>query len=158
MSRLICQTWVPVRAKRYCPSRLQTGGVVIVGGESPTLTNCTISGNSTSTYGGGVYSAAREQSRLLAVIGALLLVANFTVTAAMSGWAAMSYFRVPKEYIGPATMGLMVFVGAMNYFGPKHTGSAAIWLAIPMVAVVFFIGAFALPHLTTVNFEPFSMT
>ena len=31
--------------------------------------------------GGGVYSAARNQSRLLAVMGALLLVANFTVTA-----------------------------------------------------------------------------
>src|SRR2546428_11601073 len=32
--------------------------------------------------GGGVYSAARSQSRLLAVIGALLLVADLTVTAA----------------------------------------------------------------------------
>src|SRR5512147_351735 len=32
--------------------------------------------------GGGVYSAAREQSRVLAVLGSLLLVANFTVTAA----------------------------------------------------------------------------
>ena len=35
--------------------------------------------------GGGVYSAARSQSRLLAVLGALLLVANLTVTAALSG-------------------------------------------------------------------------
>src|ERR1051325_3258892 len=48
--------------------------------------------------GGGVYSAARDQSRFLAVMGALLLVANFSVTAAMSGWAAMSYFRVPGAY------------------------------------------------------------
>ncbi len=32
--------------------------------------------------GGGVYSAARLQSRSLAVLGALLLVADFTVTAA----------------------------------------------------------------------------
>src|ERR1044071_2325367 len=40
--------------------------------------------------GGGVYSAAREQSRVLAVMGAMLLVANFSVTAAMSGWAAMT--------------------------------------------------------------------
>src|ERR1700741_2786802 len=32
--------------------------------------------------GGGVYSAAREQSRFLASAGALLLVANFIVTAA----------------------------------------------------------------------------
>jgi hypothetical protein len=36
--------------------------------------------------GGGVYSAARSQSRLLAVVGALLLVADLTVTAALSGW------------------------------------------------------------------------
>ena len=49
--------------------------------------------------GGGVYSAARDQSRLLAVVGALLLVANFTVTAAMSGWAAMTYFGVPPRAI-----------------------------------------------------------
>ncbi|MEO6054637.1 MAG: amino acid transporter, partial [Chthoniobacterales bacterium] len=41
--------------------------------------------------GGGVYSAARAQGRTLAVVGALLLVADMTVTAALSGWAAMSY-------------------------------------------------------------------
>src|SRR5690242_12756193 len=58
--------------------------------------------------GGGVYSAARMQSRLLAVIGALLLVANFTVTAAMSGWAAMTYFGVPKDYVPIATILLIV--------------------------------------------------
>src|SRR5262245_10427477 len=54
--------------------------------------------------GGGVYSAARSQSRLLAVVGALLLVANFTVTAAMSGWAAMTYFRVPDASVPAATI------------------------------------------------------
>ena len=42
--------------------------------------------------GGGVYSAAREQSRLLASVGALLLLADLTVTAALSGWSALSYF------------------------------------------------------------------
>ena len=35
--------------------------------------------------GGGVYSAARSQGRLLAVVGALLLLADLTVTAALSG-------------------------------------------------------------------------
>src|SRR5713226_7633807 len=39
--------------------------------------------------GGGVYSAARNQSRLVAVIGALMLVADLTVTASLSGWSAM---------------------------------------------------------------------
>src|ERR1700719_942039 len=41
--------------------------------------------------GGGVYSSARSQGRLLAVVGALLLVADLTVTAALSGWSALTY-------------------------------------------------------------------
>ncbi|MFZ3374152.1 MAG: hypothetical protein WA183_01185, partial [Chthoniobacterales bacterium] len=41
--------------------------------------------------GGGVYSAARSQGRLLAVVGALLLVADLTVTAALSGWSGLTY-------------------------------------------------------------------
>src|SRR5262245_24527355 len=89
--------------------------------------------------GGGVYSAARTQSRLLAVIGALLLVANFTVTAAMSGWAAMTYFLVPDAYVPVATAGVIVAIGVMNFYGPKHSGSLAILLAVPMVAVVVLI-------------------
>ena len=41
--------------------------------------------------GGGVYSAARSQGRLLAVVGALLLIADLTVTAALSGWSGLTY-------------------------------------------------------------------
>src|SRR5207247_7946018 len=40
--------------------------------------------------GGGVYSAARSQGRLLAVVGALLLIADLTVTAALSGWSGLT--------------------------------------------------------------------
>lgn len=98
--------------------------------------------------GGGVYSAAREQSRFLAMMGALLLVANFTVTAAMSGWAAMDYFRVPEKWIPIATIGLLLLVGLINYFGPKHSGSVALSLALPMVVVVFLIILWSVPHLT----------
>ena len=104
--------------------------------------------------GGGVYSAARDQSRVLAVMGALLLVANFTVTAAMSGWAAMSYFRIPKEAAAIATVALILIIGAMNHFGPKHTGSGAMWLAIPMVVVVLAIICLSVPHLTRANLSP----
>src|SRR5439155_11679315 len=57
--------------------------------------------------GGGVYSAARSQSRLLAVVGALLLVADLTVTAALSGWSAMKYFGVPNAYVPWATIGFI---------------------------------------------------
>ena len=103
--------------------------------------------------GGGVYSAAREQSRFLAMMGALLLVANFTVTAAMSGWAAMSYFRVPDKWIPLATIGLLLFVAMINYFGPKHSGSMALSLAVPMVIAVLLIIWWSLPHLTLANLE-----
>src|SRR3979409_1316206 len=64
--------------------------------------------------GGGVYSAARSQSRFLASVGALLLIANFIVTAGLSGWAAASYLGVPTQHAPYATMGLIIGVGVIN--------------------------------------------
>jgi len=104
--------------------------------------------------GGGVYSAARTQSRLLAVVGALLLVANFIVTAALSCNAAMTYFGVPPRWLLWSTMFFILVIGAVNYFGPKHTGSMAMWLALPTAAVVAAIVLMSLPHLTTANMIP----
>src|SRR4051812_1069227 len=103
--------------------------------------------------GGGVYSAARSQSRLLAALGALLLIANFLVTAALSGWAAMSYFGVPPSFIAPATMAAIMVLGAINYFGPKHSGTMAVWMAIPTFAVVVIIVLLCTPHLSMANLE-----
>lgn len=96
--------------------------------------------------GGGVYSAAREQSRVLAVLGSLLLLADFIVTAAMSCWDAMSYLHIPAAYLKVATIFFLCLVGAVNYFGPKHSGTFAITLAVPMVVVVLAIIAFSAPH------------
>ncbi len=104
--------------------------------------------------GGGVYSAARQQSRFLASTGALLLVANFIVTAALSGWAAVSYLGVPSQYAPVATMGLILAVGAVNYFGPKHSGSVSIWLALPAVVMVGLIVVLSAPHLNMTYLEP----
>jgi amino acid transporter len=103
--------------------------------------------------GGGVYSAARDQSRLLAVIGALLLVANFTVTAALSGWTAMAYFKIPREWISIITIGCIFLIGALNYLGPRHSGTVALWLAVPTVLVVLLIIAWSAPHLTFAHVE-----
>src|SRR5256885_12979173 len=72
--------------------------------------------------GGGVYSAARQQSRFLASVGALLLIANFIVTAALSGWAGVRYFGVRTPYAPDATMAVILLLGVVNYFGPKHSG------------------------------------
>ncbi len=103
--------------------------------------------------GGGVYSAAREQSRVLAVLGSLLLLADFMVTAAMSCWDAMAYFGISREYLKAATLGFILLVGFINYFGPKHSGSLAVLLAMPMVIIVLAIVALSAPHLTFVHLE-----
>src|SRR4051794_28374309 len=42
--------------------------------------------------GGGVYTAAKSRSRTLAVVGALLLFADYTVTASLSSLDAFHYF------------------------------------------------------------------
>ena len=104
--------------------------------------------------GGGVYSAARSQSRFLASVGALLLIANFLVTAALSGWAAASYLGVPTQYAPVAAMVLILVVGVVNYFGPKHSGSVSIYLAVPAILVVFAIIAFSIPYLNVSHLEP----
>ncbi len=104
--------------------------------------------------GGGVYSAARDQSRLLAAVGALLLVANFIVTAALSCNSAMHYFGVPDRWIATATVTMIVVIGGINYYGPKHTGSLALWLALPMGIVVVLIVAMSLPHLSFEHLRP----
>ena len=104
--------------------------------------------------GGGVYSSARTQSRFLAVLGSLLLVANFTVTASLSGWAAMVYFQVPREHLVIATVGILLVVGVVNHFGPKHSGSVALSLAIPAVVMVLAIVVMSAPHLSTQFLQP----
>lgn len=100
--------------------------------------------------GGGVYSAARAQGRLLAVVGALLLVADLTVTAALSGWSALDYFNIPflKAHVMWATIGVLLLMGVVNWYGPKHSGSMAVLLSVPVVCVVVVLIAVSAPHLT----------
>jgi amino acid transporter/nucleotide-binding universal stress UspA family protein len=106
--------------------------------------------------GGGVYSAARSQGRLLAVVGALLLVADLTVTAALSGWSALSYFNIPilKEHIVLSTVTVLLVMGVINFYGPKHSGSLAVILAVPTVLAVLGLIIISAPHLNTRYLEP----
>jgi amino acid transporter len=114
--------------------------------------------------GGGVYSAARSQGRLLAVVGALLLLADLTVTAALSGWAGLSYItsgaeqvvwiKVLRDHIGLTTIAVLIIMGWLNYFGPKHSGSLAVVLSVPTAIVVLVLIGVSAPHLTTQFLEP----
>src|SRR3954471_1914964 len=87
--------------------------------------------------GGGVYSSARHRSQLLAVIGGLLLCADYVVTASLSCLDAFHYlepvlarvgmaqFRVPGLGIpieAVLAAGMILIIGLVNYPGPTKTG------------------------------------
>ena len=91
-------------------------------------------------HGGGVYSSVYHRSQLLAVIGALLLAADYVVTMALSVLDACHYLNL--EF--PALWAVIIIgvVGSINWFGPKNSGSLAL-----------MISAFTLATLATIIFS-----
>ncbi len=53
--------------------------------------------------GGGVYTAARHRSALLGVVGALLLFADYTITASLSAVEAFHYFGLGNTHAAQVT-------------------------------------------------------
>ncbi len=102
--------------------------------------------------GGGVYSAARHRSHLLGVIGALLLCADYVVTASLSALEAFHYLGVHHEAWWAA--GGIILIGVINYFGPTKAGTLALIVAVATVIFSIVISAFAVPHLANVHIEP----
>ncbi|OGG55766.1 MAG: hypothetical protein A3F84_16560 [Candidatus Handelsmanbacteria bacterium RIFCSPLOWO2_12_FULL_64_10] len=102
--------------------------------------------------GGGVYSSVRHRSRTLAVIGALLLTADYTITASLSTLDAFHYLGLhnPEWW----AIGTLLLLGAVNAYGPRHSGSMAVFLAAPAVLVVIGLAAASLPHLDAVHLAP----
>src|ERR1039457_6376814 len=94
---------------------------------------------------GGVYASVRHRSEIISIVGAFLLIADYIVTAAISALSAFQYLGVahPEIYAGLA----ILFIGCLNYFGPKHTGGLAFLVSVPTVVVVVVLGAFCIPHL-----------
>lgn len=101
--------------------------------------------------GGGVFSCARVHSEVLAVVGALLLIAGYIVTASLSAIEAFHYLKnllhIDEAMVLRLTLISLGVLGVINFFGPKHSGSMAILLAVPTVLVVVTLGLFGLPHL-----------
>jgi amino acid transporter len=91
-------------------------------------------------HGGGVYSSVYHRSQFLAVIGALLLAADYVVTMALSVLDACHYLNL--EY--PALWAIIIIasIGMINWFGPKHSGGLAL-----------LISAFTLATLATIIFS-----
>jgi len=106
--------------------------------------------------GGGVYTAAGMHSRRLAVIGGLLLLADFIVTASLSCLDAFHYLGFQDAEAKKWAITAIFLMAALNFMGPKHSGSIAIWLAAPTVIVVGVLIAAGLPHLK--DFHPVAPT
>lgn len=102
--------------------------------------------------GGGVYSSARHKSQLLAVIGALLLCADYVVTAALSALDAFHYLDLPMPYLWAA--GSIAGIGILNYFGPTKSGLAALVAALLTVVCSFVIASASVPSLSQAHVAP----
>ena len=95
--------------------------------------------------GGGVYASVRHRSEIISIVGAFLLIADYIVTAAISALSAFQYLHFAHPELFAA--GAILIIGALNYYGPKHTGGMAFLVALPTVFVVVVLGLFSLPHL-----------
>ncbi len=98
-----------------------------------------------SPHGGGVYSSAKKRSEVLALIGGFFLVADYLITAALSAMSCFSYLEVPYPVLW--SIFSMILIGALNYFGPRHSGNAAFIIAILTFMVVFVLGILSIPFI-----------
>jgi nucleotide-binding universal stress UspA family protein len=109
--------------------------------------------------GGGVYSSARDRNTMLAVIGALLLCADYIVTAALSAVEAFHYVHLPHAHLWAA--GAILLIGFLNYFGPTKAGTGAMVVAVLTALLSLIIALFSVPelreaHIGAVHESPFA--
>jgi len=82
----------------------------------------------------------------------------------LSGWSALTYItsgaeniewiKIAREHIALTTIGVLLIMGLINHFGPKHSGSFAVALALPTAVIVILLIALSAPHFTTHFLEP----
>lgn len=110
--------------------------------------------------GGGVYSAAKAKSQLLAIIGSLLLCADFVVTASLSALDAFHYLGFEGiRFLGMPVDALLamfsiLLIGGLNIFGPTKTGTIAMVIALVTVVLTLVIAIASFPHLAEVRMTP----
>jgi len=99
--------------------------------------------------GGGVYSSVKHRSQTLAVIGALLLVADYVVTVSLSVLDAFHYFNVPYPELW--AIGAILAIGAINWVGPSKGGTVAAVIAVFASLTALILFAFTVPSLSHVH-------
>lgn len=112
--------------------------------------------------GGGVYTAARQLSPTLSVIGSTLLLSGYIMTAAISVIEAFHYFHVPDAWVLPLAVASIVLIGGVNYLGAKSAGKFALIIALVALGVSAVMAVLAIPYfiegVSTIEFEYFEIT
>jgi len=107
--------------------------------------------------GGGVYTASRQLSPTLSVVGATLLLCGYLITAGISVVEAMHYFGAPD---GPgliiASLGVIGLIGSVNWLGARSAGRFAMVVAFAALAVSGIMAVLVLPYLSR-GFENISL-
>lgn len=98
-----------------------------------------------SPHGGGVYTSAKKHSEVLALIGGFFLVADYLITASLSAMSCFSYLEVPHPVLW--SIFSIFAIGALNYFGPKHSGNAALVIAGLTFVIVCMLGLISIPFI-----------
>lgn len=103
--------------------------------------------------GAGIYGAVYHRSPLFAVIGALLLSTNYIVTMALSVLDGCHYFGL--EHPALWAMTIILAIGAVNWFGPKHPGGLALVItAFTLITVFIIVVASAPAALSSATIAP----
>ena len=97
--------------------------------------------------GGGVYSSVYHRSKLLAVVGALLLAADYIVTMALSVLDACHYFGLSNPVLWAIVV--ILAIGALNWFGPKHSGGLALLITAFTLVTLFVVIVASAPTAVT---------
>jgi amino acid transporter len=97
--------------------------------------------------GGGVYSSVCHRSKLLAVVGALLLAADYIVTMALSVLDACHYLGLGNPVLWAIVV--ILAIGALNWFGPKHSGGLALLITAFTLVTLFVVIVASAPTAVT---------
>lgn len=106
--------------------------------------------------GGGVYTSGRLLHPMLGAIGAIMLFANYVVTAALSTYEAIVYIGAPfgltqlREeipWLVPLlTVGAFGLIAAINYVGSKRAATFALIVAIASIGITALLAAATITH------------
>ncbi|GJM18216.1 MAG: hypothetical protein DHS20C14_04290 [Phycisphaeraceae bacterium] len=112
--------------------------------------------------GGGVYTAARQLSPTLSVVGATLLLSGYIMTAAISVIEAFHYFHTPHGWTLPLAVVAIILIGGVNWLGAKSAGQFALLVAFGALAVSAVMAILCVPYfldgVKTISFDYFRET